>query len=240
MRYQSAHKKATENGFSTEFNALVAATNSATHVVVAMPPLVARNLLNDPRNIYTNYENLVGGGMRTPAPAENDTARFAASGKLFGCYASQIHYGILSFDGIGLKNYGTVFVTLKDIAVKERVSFLHENSYFFIERHKSSMNNDLPKGFRANWQNRAELVAAKLEPMLKANTNIVDWASLLVRQGADRSQDSCIEAHIFNGFNADSINAIDFADSGNSREDKLDIQCIKEVFKMRKASGGMK
>lgn len=237
-RFTIARESAAKRGLATQFDALVAAVSSASHVVVAMPPLYARNFLTDSRTLYAGYESLLGGESRTPAPFGNDSERFAVSGKLFASYAPHIRYGVLSLDRVGLKNYGLVFVTLRDVAIEQRVSFLHENSYLFLDNLGLTVREEIPHGFRSNWQNRSELAAAKIEPMLNAGSSLPDWACQLVVQGATRAEDRCVEAHIFGSFNVDSIQSVEFAGPGTSREEKNDIACIAELVAKRKPAGG--
>jgi hypothetical protein len=156
-RFKSAHDKASKRGLAAEFDALVATVSSGSHVVVAMPPFYARTFLSDSRTLYVGYEGLVGQGSRAPAPFENDSERHAVPGKLFASYASEIRYGVLSLNGVGLPNYGLVFVRLRDLAIEQRVSFLHENSYLFLDELKVSVREPVPPGFRSDWQNRSEL-----------------------------------------------------------------------------------
>ena len=237
-RYKVARDQARDRGLGTQFDELVAAVNSESHVVVAMRPLFVRQFLADPRTLYAGYENLVGGGNRVPAPFEQDSDRFAVSGKLFASYASDIRYGVLSLDGVGLKNYGLVFVRLRDVAIEQRVSFLHENSYLFLDNLNMPVRSELPLGFRSTWRNRAELVAAKIEPNLTAVTSSRDWSCHLVFQGTTRPDDRCVEAHIFGSFNIDSIQSIEFSGPGSSREEKNDIAIIKELMAKRGLAGG--
>lgn len=105
-RFTLAHAKANKRGLTAEFTALVSTVTSESHVVVAMPLLCARSFLNDPRVLYAGYESLVGAGNRLPSPFGNDSERHAVSANLFGSYASEIRYGVLSLDGAGLPNYG--------------------------------------------------------------------------------------------------------------------------------------
>lgn len=238
VRFSSAADNAEKRGLTKEFDALVSAVDSASHVVVAMRPLSARHLLTDPLTLYANYESLVGAGNRLPAPPKDDGDRHAVSGKLFASYASEIRYGVLSLDGVGLSNYGLVFVRLRDVAIKQRVSFLHENSYLFMDALQVPVRGNLPRGFRSSWQNRDRLVAAKIGPMLSAGSNDADWARQLVAQGATRSEDRCVEAHIFGSFNAHSVESVEFARPGSSRGERNDIDCIKELMAKRSPGGG--
>lgn len=127
---------------------------------------------------------------------------------------------------------------LRDLAIEQRVSFLHENSYLFLDQFKVPIRESVPPGFRSGWQNRSQLVAAKVEPVLEAGSEAADWARQLVVQGASRSDDRCVEAHIYGTFNADSVASVEFAGPGSSREEKNDIDCIKEFVARRNSGGG--
>ena len=237
-RFNIARDNATKRGLTEQFDELVTAINSKTHVVVAMPLLFARSFLADPRTLYAGYENLVGGKIRTPALFKNDSDRFAVSGKMFASYGGEISYGVLSLNGVGLHNYGIVFLMLRDVAIEQRVSFLHDNSYLFLAKLNLPVLGVIPHGYRSCWQNRAKLVAAKMESILTTNSNPADWACQLVVQGATREEDSCVEAHIYGGFNADSVQSVEFAASGTTRSDKLDIAAIKELMVKRTPDRG--
>lgn len=237
-RFDKARESACNRGLVAEFDALVSAVNSLSHVVVAMPPLVARDLLSDPRKLYAGYEGLVGGSIRIPAPFANDTERCSVAGQIFGSYAKDIRYGVLSLDGMGLRSYGLVFARLRDLAIEKRVSFLHENSYFFFESHKMSARDKFPTGYRSCWKNRAKLVASKIEPTLTAGSGSREWAGQLIVRGKTREEERCIEAHIYEGFNVEAIEAVEFADAGATRSEKNDIACIVELMAKRSSGRG--
>jgi hypothetical protein len=232
-RYEEAHNHAVSRGVVQEFDKFVEALQSSSHVVVAMQPLQARQFLSDPRQLYVNYETLVGTPIRTPAPFDDDSERRTVSGRLFGSYADKITYGVLSLDHRGLPNYGIVFLCLRDIAVIERVSFLHENSYFFLRAFAANSRDQIPPGYRSDWQHRSELAAAKLEPEFSSRSTTDEWAKLLVMSGSNRSDDSFIEAHIYGPFNQASVDSVLFTNNGGSRDDKRDIKCIKELMSAR-------
>jgi hypothetical protein len=239
-RYELARENSHRRGTQEEFALLVAAVNANSHVVVAMPTLSARTFLLDANALYANYEALVGGGIRTPATLENDIDRCVAAGKLFASFASNIRYGVLSINGVGLRNYGAVYLTLRDVAVEQRVSFLHENSYLFLKSLNAAFGGAVPQGFRSVWKNRTHLVAAKLESLLTKGSKIADWAGLLVMQGKQRSGDQCIEAHIFDSFSADAVEAIESSKDKLSRHEQTDIKYMTELLAERKKVGHRK
>jgi len=236
-RFDAARITASARGLQSEFDSLVSEVASNSHVVVAVPPLFARTFLSDPRMIYNNYENLVESGSRQPSHMQSDGDRKSTGGRLFGSFAHEIRYGVLSLDGTSLPNYGLAFLKLRDVAVEQRVSFLHENSYLFLESHGITVQGYLPQGYRSGWQNRDMLAAAKLEPMLAAGSSVTNWTRQVVVQGANRSEDKCIEAHVFGGFNALAVESVAFARPGASRAEKNDIACIKEWMTKRSTPG---
>ncbi len=227
-RYRIARMSASTKGVEQEFDALSEAVRQASHVVVAMPPLYARTFLRDTRTLYANYEALVGTPARVPAPFEQDSERRSVAAKIFAGYANHIRYGVLSLDGKSLSSYGIVFVCLKDIAVQDRVTFLHENSYIFLKSLASTAQDPIPPGFRSDWENKDKLAATKLEPKLVAGSALADWSQQLVVLGKTRSEDQCIEAHIFGPFNASSVSTVLVMGKGISHEEKIDIRLIQD------------
>jgi hypothetical protein len=206
-------------------------------VIIAVPASAARAFFQDPRSLYQGYETLVGNGMRTPAPQDFDAERHAVSGKLFGHFAKNIRYGALSLNSYSLKNYGPVHIQLKDIAVKNRVSFLFENSYLLFRQLDVRASSPVPSGYRCSWLNKKELVASKLEPDLSSGSGKTEWENILVNNGKTRDEDRCVEAHIYDSFNVDAVQNVEFTDDGTNKYDKLDIKIIKELWSPRKASG---
>jgi hypothetical protein len=236
-RFRVARESSRSRGVFNEFEALSETVERESHVVIAVPANAARTFLQDPRNLYQGYENLVGSGIRTPAAHESDTERHAVSGKLFGHYAKIIRYGLLSLNNRSLVNYGSVHIRLRDIAVRDRVSFLFENSYLLFRQLGVQANSNLPYGYRCSWLNKKELVATKLEPDLMPGSGKQEWGNILVKNGATRDQDYCIEAHIYDSFNVNAVQDIEFNEVGLSKADKLDIKIIKELWTPREASG---
>lgn len=237
-RFQDARVRAVARGIDDEFDSLHKELRTSSHVVVAMPPLYARSFLSDPQSLYSCYEALVGTPTRTPAPIAHDSDRCAVGGKFFGSFANEIRYGVLSLDGTSLSSYGIVFVRLRDVTVKGRVSFLEENSYILLDKLQATVRGGLPPGLRCGWSNRCDLAAIKLEPRLTARSSAADWSRQLVVSGSTRADDQCIEAHIFGPFNAGAVEDVTFARQGVTREERNDIEVIKEFWAKRSPRRG--
>lgn len=233
-RFRKAKERAKSKKLTKAF-ANCADVLSRSGVVVAMPASVARQLTEDPRQIYVNYETLVGAGTRRAAPNENDRHRFAISGLFFGSYRTKIIYGILSLNDEGLPTYGEVYCRLRDVTIQDRTSFLEENTYVFAKRHDLKPDSPIPEGYSAAWDNRHELGMAKIVERLTSDQGLSSWQKLLVQSdGKNRQNDDFIEAHIFEEFDIAAVEKMTLAAERRlSRKDKLDARLAIECFQKR-------
>jgi hypothetical protein len=231
-RLEDAKLRARGSDCEREFAEFLRALRQRSGVVVSMPAGYARNLATDKRQIYAGYEALVGAGMRAPAQSEADRKRFSVSGMLFGSYAAQIRYGVLSLNSFGLSTYGLVAARLRDVTIKERVSFTEWNSFTFCERVVGS-SMMVPPGHRAVWGNRADLAAAKLQTRVNKGQGESDWQGILVQSdGANRADDDFVEAHIFGGFDICAVEDMRLCNPESfSRRDRLDGELAVKAFR---------
>jgi hypothetical protein len=215
-----------------EFEELCGILKNESCVVVAMSGRIARNLLEDPKSLYANYENMVGARMRVPASSEDDANRFSIGGRLFGSYANSIVYGALSLAEHGLSTYGDVHCKLRSVAIERRTSFLESNSYRFSHEYGDDARNKMLDGFSACWDDRQKLVLSKLVGNLSAGQELSNWERIICNSdGQNRENDEFVEAHIFGGFNWNAIESI--VGSPNvkrSRGEQLDFDLAIEAF----------
>jgi len=231
-RFEAAQSRAYANGCSKEFRTFLEQTEKKSGVVVSMPARVARDILCDPREIYVNYETLVGDNIRKASGSTSDQHRCAVAGRLFGSYARYIIYGTLSLNEEGLPTYGDVHCRLRSITISRRTSFLETNSYRFVEDHQVSFGGSLPLGYMACWNYRHRLVLAKLADSLSIGQGESDWQALLVQSdGKERKNDNYVEAHIYEGFDRNAIESM-VASSGKKmrKEDSLDLRMALSKF----------
>lgn len=233
-RVAKAREQATSQLGAEACLSLIEALNQGAGVVVSLPASVARHLIVDPRQLFQNYEHLVGGGMRSPAKPEHDRARKAVAGVLFGTYGEHIGYGALSLSGRGVRSYGPIFCRLRDVAIRDRTSFLEMNSFDFVRVKQLKAGDVPPPGHRAVWDNRVDLALAKHTSDISNSDTLNGWERRLIRDGADRSADDFIEAHFYGPFNADAIQALECAAGDLRKDERLDAEIILELFAKRR------
>jgi hypothetical protein len=230
-REKQARLSATERGVGAEYASLHASLTASSGVVVCMPPIVARLISEDPRQIYSNYETLVGAGVRKPAPTTSDRERGSVAGLLFGSYANRVVYGALSLGDRGPHTYGAIACRLRGETISSRVSFLERNSYRFVQQHGLAPGRPVPAGFRSVWDNRADLAATKLANGLKANQTAKDWdLALLSSDGENRGEEDFVEAHIFDGFDVHAVASLKLIGTNLARSERLDAELALDAF----------
>ena len=228
-RYDLARTAASSQGVVAEFDSFVGAVQSRSHVVLAIDTHFARKLFSDSRALYVPYDRQVRSAVRLPAGSGNDTTRTMVGAALFGSYADQIIYGVLSIGFAGLPTYGPVFIGLRDVAVQYRVSFLEENSYRFFDRHKITTKGGVPRGYKGAWESRGRLAGAKYATKITAGQTDAVWPVLLVCPGASRDEDEFIEAHIHGVFNGEAVASIGACRASLSRDERRDLEVLAEV-----------
>ena len=117
-----------------------------------------------------------------------------------------LSFGALSLDGRGAASWGECSIVLKDVAVRSRATVFEENSVYFCERRMLGVHNPVvPAGYRATWDNRHRLAAAKLEPFLQTGTIPEDFAGILLTPASKPRQEGFVEVHIYGPLHRDSI-----------------------------------
>lgn len=197
-----------------------------------MPAGIARALVENAKELYANYERLVGSRIRKPAEIESDRQRCGVGGMIFGSYANEIRYGVLSLTTEGPPTYGDVHCRLREVTVANRTSFLATNSYKFVKDHDISPGGEFPEGYRASWKDRYKLVLAKLADRLTKGQTKKNWQEILIESdGKDRKNDNFVEAHIYEGFDRNAIESMVVSpDKKLNRENQLDSEIALEKF----------
>lgn len=205
-RYQDARDKAKATGLEADaLNFEKLASKSKTVISMSLLDFTPIALRDD--EIFPTFHQKVGAGIKFPSGDRFSKLRSAYEASLFLGYQGQISFGALSLDGMGLKNYGGCYLTAKDDMIAHRTSIFEENNMLFIiRRHILAENIDeLPKGFRAIWQDRGKLAVAKLADRLGTCKNLNE---LLLKNGKTTADDEFVEAHIYGSMTAKTFQAV--------------------------------
>lgn len=182
---------------------------AASDAVINVDIGFAYHLLTEENPLYAPYAKQTQAGVRALARFRDDSRRKTVEGWLFGSHGDMVVYAALSADdGRGLTSYGPVHMKLDEVAIAHRASVLEENSFTFAEKHLPEHPEGPPPGYRATWDQRGQLAAAKLESRLAPETQEESLPALLLTAGKERSDDDFIEIHIFEGFNWQAVIAL--------------------------------
>ena len=197
-RYDDARADSIKRGADSVLQHFEVAVAGST-AVIARSASDALRLVSSTRQLFATYYQQIEGGFRLPDGDEWASGREITDSILFPDYKKHVHFAALSLNGIGLSNYGTCSIALREDRIAHRSSVLEDNSVLFMERHgvNAKRNPDVPKGFRASWAERDKLCVAKLAGSIDSTTNPGEYSGLLLKQGASPELDEFVEVHIF-------------------------------------------
>lgn len=233
VRAQVAREVAVERGCAEALGRLHE-LGAASHATVAMGHAVLHELLSWDSGLYATYGGLLDGEARKPALPDDDRRRASVEGKLYGSGAAgQVRYAALSVDGSGLASYGPVSVRLKEVAVRQRATVLEENSFEFFERHGVGLLDPVPCGYLGTWEDRSEVVTAKLAGGLSPHTSKAELADALLRSAGDRKTDSFVEVHLWGPFDGRAIEAVRVMRAPTNRVDQVLAEAALHLAQQR-------
>lgn len=197
-RYRVAKREAIKRGAESALQGFENALAGSKAVIARSQSEVLR-LATSTRQLYGTYYQLIEAGLRLPDGDEWDVLRELADTALFPHYKQEMRFGALSFDGVGLPNYGPCSIVLRDKMISHRTSVFEENSALFMERRKIKISRapKLPKGHRATWGERARLCVAKLHGKIDSTTGVDKYSGILLTAGATSEDYDFVEVHIF-------------------------------------------
>ena len=159
----------------------------------------AKALLSSDSAVYTSFYKQRSSGARRPEDTGIETQRQVTDARMFPSYHEEIQFAALSLDGKGVLSFGRCCLVLKSLAVARRTSVFWENAVDFCNRVCPDQTKPIPPGYRAQWQLRAKLAAAKAEPLLDRQATLAEFSRILL------DGDRFVEVHIYGPFNRDSV-----------------------------------
>ena len=205
---------------------------------INMPVAVCDDILRSDK--YRTYDQRVDNFERVPASEKNHADRLSVGTRLFPRAEKDIVYAALSPNGDGLLNYGPIAVQWEVTAayLEPRISLLDENSYsFFVHYKLGEFDCEVPEGHRAIWNDRLDLIIAKLGPSLTIADTDEALAVRLLSSASSLDADEFIEIHIFadEGLDADDVIAVR-VQGALSSEDELRFRLVKEICNRTRAN----
>jgi hypothetical protein len=197
QRYDAARADARARGAEPLLDKLEALADQ-TLPVIAMSFAACDDILRAKK--YRNYEWRTASGEQDPAGPPDHADRMKVGAQLYPMYQQHIHYAALSPDGRGLTSYGPVAMRWRVTPsyLGRRASLLEEDSFKFYDRHSlGGLGAAVPAGYRAAWEDRARLAAAKLAPRLTAATGEGALPRLLLHAGPTHGDNEFIEMAIY-------------------------------------------
>ena len=114
--------------------------------------------------------------------------------------------------------------------IKERATVFEENSLHFCKRRDLGLRRPVPPGYRATWDQRHQLAAAKLEAWLVPGTHNDSFAQLLLRPSTRPYEEDFIEVHIFGSLHQLSVERI-VAPEPKRKHDKIILKDVERILK---------
>lgn len=164
--------------------------------------------INDRKPLWFSFQIQVQLG-RTPQDNDYDHAR-GSVGELVNPHVSKhINYAALSLDDTGMDHYGSYTVVLKELQIDDRASVFEENEFEFVRRHHIVPGvKAVPSGYRAVWENRSTLAAAKLHPKITSTTVPADYQSILMEPRGSTPTNDFVEVHIYGAMDCSIIHRV--------------------------------
>jgi hypothetical protein len=207
-RYKNALDEAKKEGREENFFKIQSAA-AMTQAVICMPLVRLLPVLMDDASLISTYSLQIASGLRSPQSGGADSVRNSVEEAFFPNYSQHIRFAALSFDGWGQTAYGGCSVELKEVSVRTRSTVFDSPLFNFATNNGVVLTNEVPKGFRATWGDRAKLAAAKIGAASDASTEQT-CARLFIPLVEDTRSD-CIEVHIYGPLNRHSISRVSMA-----------------------------
>lgn len=194
-RFEEAHQSAKARGIEGIFTLFREAASNAC-AVICLPLSRVLGVAQSDNALYASYYKTVNAGIRIPEDNQWDRKREQLESALFPGYHTEIVYGALSISGIGQTAYGSYSMVLREHAIGHRTSVFDSPLFPFFREHKVGVGDDVPVGYRATWEDRGVLAAAKLGERLDGNATEETFQEILISEGTD-TEGECIETHIY-------------------------------------------
>jgi hypothetical protein len=197
--------------------------------VIARPLNVLERIVQKDNAIYETFYQMIEAGTMYPSDDEWSFRREAADTILFPFYKGQVRFAALSITSLGLSNYGECHITLRSDMIAHRATVFEENSTLFMKHHDIKVwdAGNLPRGYRAVWEDRAKLCIAKLSPKINSSMKVNEFPRVLLKEGTTTEGDEFVEVHIWGPMTIRTIERIVISPNLRGRRRDTIIKALK-------------
>jgi hypothetical protein len=173
-------------------------------------------LATDGLELYANYYRVADAEIRLPKGSEWDRWRRVAEEAVLPGYKERICFAALSLDGGGLSHYGPCTWICKTSQIEHRATVFEQNCVVFMWPRSFKDAARIPEGYRATWQTRGKLAAAKLASRISLSTTQDLFGSLLLSPDprGKGEKDEFIEVHIYGPLSVHSLEDVTLRQAG--------------------------
>lgn len=225
VRVEEAQKYAKSVGAERVLSEFCDAVRSAK-AVVSLPVSRVNELVSSDNALYGTFYQCVDADSRLPESNEWDSLRQSVDALVFPYYFKEIRFGALTLDGRGVAKYGGLSMLLRDAAIRNRATVFEENTVTFVNK-RVHRGDAIPTGYRAVWDSRDRLAAAKIGPKIVSSTTKEEFPALLL------DGDDFIEVHIFGPIHRKAIEKL----TGKRPRQRTDRVLLKSIERKVKELG---
>lgn len=190
----------------------------SSRVVLCRGFSVLARLASSDTQLYATYYGEIEAESRLPEDNEWDRFREPVDSTLFPHYHKDMRVAALTLDGRGVDRYGAYAILLREEMIRTRTTVFEENPPVFCRKHKIALGQEWPRGYRATWEERNLLAAAKLHSHLNGSTPQTEYPQILLSSGTGPEDDNFIEVHIFGPFNRRAFERVVGPKPGNKQD----------------------
>jgi len=205
-RYQEAFKRVEESNQRNLLEHFQERVETHKTVCINMRFSALRNMLM--RGNYINLHDLIKSTAAEGYDTEKYSKRLISDLFIFGTDYLDIVFGALNVGNCGLVSYGEYCVVLKTEDIKNRTSFLENNSFKYVDFTQSTLSINIPEGSRALWCTVPKLCVAKhIKRILAKNHPLTEpqIADIVLYSTGDKQTDDFTEAQVLKPINIDNI-----------------------------------
>ena len=195
-RLAAAHASARARAVEAELKSFSLSVNSSKAIMNRRLDTL-QSWLNSNNPLFISFHQQVRSGARLPEDTRWDQQRTSAENTVSPNFYSQLSFGALSLDSLGMSYYGPYCVVLKDDLIAHRASVFEENPFEFNRRHAIISGQVPPAGYRAPWIYRDKLAVSKLANKISSGMSDSDFPNILVEPRRADPDCDFIEVHVY-------------------------------------------